>query len=175
MTDAFCHRLRLDTVRSGMRIDLDAGEPERTAIAERLGLLSIGRLDAHAALTCNGAAIHAEGRVLASIEQACVITGDPVVAAIDEPFAIDFLPDPGATQDDQEVELAADDCDVVFHDGATIDLGAAVVDTLALAIDPYPRSAGAEAVLKEVGVMSEEEAGPFGALAALRNKMGENS
>ena len=44
---------------------------------------------------------------------------------------------------------------MVFHDGAAIDLGGAIADTLALGLDPYPRSAGAEAALKEAGVLSE--------------------
>jgi len=57
---------------------------------------------------------------------------------------------------------------VVFHDGAAIDLGTAIADTLALSIDPYPRSASADAALREAGIMSEEQASPFAALAALK-------
>ena len=83
------------------------------------------------------------------------------------------MPAPTGTPD-EEVELGAKDCDLVFHDGATIDLGAAVADTLALALDPYPRSAGAEAALKDAGVISEEEAGPFAALAQLKKNLGGN-
>ena len=73
----------------------------------------------------------------------------------------------------EEVELQPEDCDVVFHDGAAIDLGTAIADTLALSLDPYPRSASAEAALREAGVLSEEEAGPFAALAKLRKSLGE--
>ena len=113
--------------------------------------------------------------MLASLTQSCVITGDPVASAVDEAFAIDFLPEPAVDRADQEIELGSDDCDTVFHDGAAIDLGTAVVDTLALALDPYPRSAGAKAALKEAGVLSEEEAGPFAALAALKDKLGNDS
>ena len=57
-------------------------------------------------------------------------------------------------QPDEEVELVESDCDVVFHDGSAIDLGSAIADTLALGLDPYPRSAGAEAELKEAGVLT---------------------
>ena len=49
-----------------------------------------------------------------------------------------------------------------------IDLGGAIADTLALGLDPYPRSAGAEAALKQVGVMTEAQASPFAVLANLR-------
>ena len=64
--------------------------------------------------------------------------------------------------------LARGDCDVVFYDGGAIDLGGAIADTLALSLDPYPRSAGADAALREAGVMSEEQASPFAILAKLR-------
>jgi uncharacterized metal-binding protein YceD (DUF177 family) len=168
VSDAFAHRLPIDRVRDGERIDIAAGEDERRGIAERLGLPSLDRLEAHATLTRDGAAIRAEGRVAAALVQSCVVTGDPVAAHIDEPFAVAFLPEPMSGSHDEEIELGDKDCDVMFHDGATIDLGAAVIDTLALALDPYPRSAGAEAALKEAGVLSEELAGPFAALAKLR-------
>ncbi len=167
MSDAFAHHLRLDQIRDGERIDLVADEAERGAIAGRLGLPSLGRLEAHAALTRTGDAIRADGRVTAALQQRCVITGEPVAAHVDEAFAIRFVREPKGTPD-EEIELGEVDCDSVFHDGATIDLGSAIADTLALSLDPYPRSAGADAALKEAGVMSEEQAGPFAALAKLR-------
>ena len=49
-----------------------------------------------------------------------------------------------------------------------IDLGSAIADTLALSLDPYPRSAGADAALKEAGVLTQEQASPFAALAKLK-------
>ena len=61
----------------------------------------------------------------------------------------------------------------MFHDGQGIDLGAAIEDTLAVSVEPYPRSANAAEALREAGVLSEEQAGPFAALAALKGKMGE--
>ena len=78
------------------------------------------------------------------------------------------MPEPEISAPDEEIELGAEDCDTVFYDGAQIALGGAIADTLALSIDPYPRSAGAEVALKEAGVLSEEQAGPFAALAALK-------
>jgi len=79
-----------------------------------------------------------------------------------------FTPEPSAARPDDEIELGQSDLDVVFHDGAVIDLGTAIADTLALGLDPYPRSAGADAALKEAGVMSEEQASPFAVLAQLK-------
>jgi uncharacterized metal-binding protein YceD (DUF177 family) len=168
MTDHFAHQLRLDQIRDGERIDLAADEAERAAICGRLGLEAVDRLDAHATLSRNGDVVRAEGRLAASLTQSCVITGDPVAAHIDEPFELKFLPAPQDGAPDEEIELGADDCDIVFYDGGMIDLGGAIADTLALSLDPYPRSAGADAALREAGVMSEEQASPFAVLAKLR-------
>ncbi|MGZ2412446.1 uncharacterized metal-binding protein YceD (DUF177 family) [Sphingomonas sp. F9_3S_D5_B_2] len=168
MSANFAHNLKIDHIRDGDRLDLVASESERQATAERLGLESLERLDAHAVLSRKGMVVEATGRVMASLHQSCVVTGDPVPAHLDEPFDIVFTPEPEPARSDEEVELGSADCDVVFHDGSTIDLGAAIADTLALSLNPYPRSPGAEAALKEAGVISEEQAGPFAALAALR-------
>ncbi len=166
--DGFGHRVALDRIGRGERIDLVAGESERAAIADRLGLLSLQRLEAHATLDRDGGTIRARGRLRSSLEQSCVATGEPVAEHVDEPFEVLFLPEPKEGEADEEIELAAEDCDIVFYDGAAIDLGTAIADTLALSIDPWPRSAGAESALRDAGVLSEAEAGPFAALAKLK-------
>ncbi len=164
---AFPHQLSLGQIRDGDRLDLQADEAERAAIAERLQLPSLDRFEAHVALSRDGERVEAQGRIRARLEQSCVATGEPVAANIDEPFRLRFLPEPRASAD-EEIELSEDDCDTVFHDGSTIDLGGALADTLALALDPYPRSPGADAALREAGVLTEEQASPFAVLAKLK-------
>lgn len=166
----FAHRLSLAQLRDGQRIDLVADDAERGTVADQLGLLSLDRFDAHVALARAGEDVRAEGRIRAVLEQACVATGDPVPARIDEAFTLIFRPEPSDIRPDEEIELSEDECDVVFHDGQAIDLGAALTDTLALSLDPYPRSAQADATLKAAGVLSEEQAGPFAALARLKER-----
>lgn len=168
MTDRFAHQLRLDQISDGERLDLIADEAERRSIAERLGIAALNRLDAHVTLSRTGALVRADGRVAAAVEQSCVVTGEPVAALIDEPFSLLFMPEPDGAGGDEEIELGEEDCDVVFYEGAAIDLGSAIADTLALSIDPYPRSASADAALKEAGVLTEEQASPFAVLAALK-------
>jgi uncharacterized metal-binding protein YceD (DUF177 family) len=168
MMDDFGHRLPLNQIRDGERVDLVANEGERRRIAERFGLPSLDRLEAHVTLEPRGDMVRAHGRLKASLTQSCVVTGDPLEAHVDEPFELIFVPEPQGGTPDEEVELGESDCDLVFHDGSAIDLGSAIADTLALSLDPYPRSAGAEAALKEAGVLSEAEAGPFAALAKLK-------
>jgi uncharacterized metal-binding protein YceD (DUF177 family) len=166
----FAHRLPLNQIRDGERIDLSADEGERRQIAERLGLRSLDRFDAHATLDRKGEIVRARGRLKAVLRQSCVVTDEPVDAHADESFDIYFLPEPSSESPEEEIELHESDCDVVFHDGSAIDLGQAIADTLALTLDPYPRSPGAEATLKEAGVLTEAEAeaGPFAALAKLK-------
>ena len=170
----FAHRLTLDRIRDGDRLDLVADADERAAVAARLGLASLGRLDAHAVLRRDGTTITASGRVKASLEQRCVATGDPLPVRVDEAFDLRFVPEPKTAGGDEEFELGADELDTLFHDGQAIDLGAAIADSLALALDPYPRSPKAEAALREAGVISEDEAGPFAALAALKGKLSKD-
>ena len=169
----FAHHLPLNQIRDGVGVDLVADETERGSSAHRFGLQSLDRLDAHATLERKGEIVRARGRLKAAVCQSCVVTGEPVDAHVDEAFDIYFVPEPAAESSDEEVELGSGDCDVVFHDGAAIDLGGAIADTLALNMDPYPRSAGAEAALKEAGVLSEAEAGPFAALAKLKRSDSE--
>ena len=166
----FAHRLTLDRIRDGDRIDLVADAAECAAVAARLGLASLERFDAHAVLHRDGDKVRAIGRLKAVLEQRCVATGEPLPVHVDEAFDLHFVPQPAIG--DEEVELGADDLDTLFHDGQAIDLGAAIGDSLGLGLDPYPRSANAEAALKQAGVISEEEAGPFAALATLKAKMG---
>jgi uncharacterized metal-binding protein YceD (DUF177 family) len=162
-------KLSLDKLRDGQRIDYAADEAERAAVAERLDLLGLERLEAALTLRSDGNKVRAEGRLRASVTQACVASGEPVPAMVDEKIALLFMPEPAGTPD-EELELSAEDLDVIFHDGREIDLGTAIADELSLGLDPYPRSAKAEDALKEAGVLSEEQAGPFAALAALKGK-----
>lgn len=171
MSKDFCHRLPLAQIRDGARIDLVASEQECAEIAKRLGLAGIDRLEAHAALERDGGQVRAAGRIKAALTQSCIASGEPVPARVDEGFDILFLPEPKGRPDD-EVELGAEELDVVFHDGSAIDLGTAIADTLSLVLDPYPRGPNADAALKAAGVLSEEQAGPFAALAKLKGDKG---
>ena len=183
MSETFACRLNLDRVRDGERIDLVATDAERDAIARRLGLVSLDRLAAHCILETSGVldhkgtgdqarSIRARGRIKAALAQACVATGEPLPSYLDEAFELHFQPEPVRVPDD-EIELSGDELDVIFHDGSAIELGEAIADTLAVSLDPYPRGPNAEAALQQAGVISEEQAGPFAALAALKGKMGE--
>jgi len=150
-----------------------AEEGERAALAKRFGLVGLARLEAALMLSRRGEEVAVRGRLAAAVTQACVASGEPVAAEVDAPFDILFRPQPDAAAAEEEVELSESEMDVVFHAGAEIDVGEAVAETLALALDPYPRAPDADEALKAAGVKSEAEAGPFGALAGLRDRLGK--
>ena len=127
MTD-FAHRLPIDQIRDGSRMDLVADDAERAAIAARLGLVSLDRFDAHVTLHRDGRTVRCEGRLKARLEQACIASGEPVRASIDEAFTLAFVPPPVVDGAEPEIELGEGDLDTVIHDGQAIDLGEAVAD-----------------------------------------------
>lgn len=176
MTDApeFSRILRLDMLgEAGQRQFLVADESERAALATRFGLLALDRLEAEVECTRAGEVVELTGRLRAAVTQSCVATAHPLPVVIDDGFAVRFVPQARFDSDTEEVELSADDCDIMPYAGSAIDLGEAVAETLVLALDPFPRADNADAVLRAAGVIPEEEAGPFAALKALKDKMGK--
>lgn len=153
-------------------VSLVADEGVRDALARRFDLIDIAQLEADIALTREGDKVRLTGQLRAEATQVCSLSGQGVAAKLDEPLALLFLPDADEpSTPDEEIELAADDCDTVWHDGRVIDVAEAVAQSFALALDPYPRALNAEEIARAAGIKAEEEAGAFGALAALKAQM----
>lgn len=166
MAPEFSRPERLDTIGAGARsVTVEADADERRRLAGRFGLVSVERLAAWFEVRREAAGIAVEGRVEATVVQACSVTGDPLPATVDEPVRLLFV-EPSAGG--EEIELSDDAIDTVEIESGAIDLGEAAAETMALALDPFPRSPAAEAALKEAGVLSEGESGPFAALKALK-------
>jgi uncharacterized metal-binding protein YceD (DUF177 family) len=171
MIPEFSRPFRLDEIGTAARdVAIEADERERAALARRFGLLSIDRLSASAQLTREAEAVIAQGLLHAEVVQACVASGEPVPGALREEFSLRFVP-AGDGQDAEEVELQESELDEVEYEGGAIDLGEAAAQTLALALDPFPRAHNADEKLRDAGVIGEEDAGPFAALRALKDKL----
>ena len=170
MIPEFSRTFRLDELGGGARaVSIAADEGERAALAARFGLIGIDRLEATAELARDGDIVTATGRLEGEVTQACVASGEPVPARIAEDFALRFAPS-GAVSDADEIELAESDLDQIDYEGSSIDLGEAVAQTMALALDPFPRAPGAEEKLRAAGVLGEEDASPFAILKTLKGK-----
>ncbi|WP_294394707.1 DUF177 domain-containing protein [uncultured Sphingomonas sp.] len=170
-TPEFARPYRLDTIGDAPRTVEIAAEPDEAGrLAERFGLIALDRLAASAELAREGDVVTASGRIQADAVQPCVASGEPVPAHIDQPFTLRFVPS-GNASPDQEVELAEGDLDTLTYESGAVDLGEAVAQTLALALDPFPRAPDADEALREAGVVSEQDMSPFAALKALKTKL----
>ena len=119
---------------------ITATPPERAALARRFDLLSLDRLEAEIRLErLPRGMVRVSGRLLAELVQACVVSLEPVASRLAEEFTMLYGPgDPGESLViDYESDL------VEPLDGSAIDIGEAVAQQLALALDPYPRADGA--------------------------------
>jgi uncharacterized metal-binding protein YceD (DUF177 family) len=155
----------------GRDIAVEADAEARARVAKRLDLIAIDRLTVKAEIRVIAGGIGVKGDVCAELVQSCAATGLPVPATLTEPFDLRFLRDVDApVGEDEEIEISSEDCDLLPLEGDRVDLGEAAVQTLSLGLDPFPRHPDADRILAEKGVLSEEAAGPFAALAKLRGK-----
>ncbi|MCB2059024.1 MAG: YceD family protein [Novosphingobium sp.] len=154
----------------GKRVTLTANEAERAALAQRFGLVRIESLEAEMALDREGNAVSASGTLTAEIVQSCAVSAEDLPVAIREELAFRFVPESTSHRPDDEIELDAEDCDEIEYSGTSFDLGEAVAQSLALAIDPFASGAEAEEARRRSGIVNPEDTGPFAALKGLNLK-----
>ena len=148
---------------------LVADEAARKVIAEALDITALDRLEADLEIRGWFDGVTIDGRWNASIEQICGVTLDPFPTALAGDFTLRAVPAGSVHAPDPAeevvIDLEADDPpDVLESD--LIDLGAYVVEHLALEIDPFPRKPDATFEPPEPTV----ETSPFAVLRGLRPK-----
>lgn len=136
--------------QKGLPVVIYADPAQRAALAAEHELLSVENYRAEllvAPWKRNG--VKVSGRVEADITQACIVTLEPVAAHIDEEVEALFLPEQSKLgrqgfEGGGEILIDAEgpDSPETFS-GDTIDVGALAEQFFGLAIDPYPRKAGA--------------------------------
>jgi uncharacterized metal-binding protein YceD (DUF177 family) len=145
---------------AGREERLRASPAECAALARRFGIEAVSRLEADLLLRPEpGGGMTVTGRLSADVVQACVVSLDPVAQTVSEDVVLRLLSPGEEPSDDPEGP------DEIPIEGDAIDLGEAMAEQLALALDPYPRAPGA-ALPGEEGV--QEPRGAFAALVALR-------
>ena len=173
--DAADRLLQLARGGCGVAVGVDAAALPRIAAA--LDIASLERLEGRFTLTRNGERVRLEGEVEAALHQTCIVTLEPFAVALSVPVRLDFLPesdlaiiaaraakDTGEGAIDIEVNLNEEDPPEPIVDGV-IDLGAVMLEFLALSLDPYPRKPGAAFESPEPDVLMQS---PFAALARLK-------
>lgn len=164
--------IRLDSMPAvGRDLELAVDARDRLAIAEQLGVTAVEKLvvSLHAVRFRGG--IRVTGRLAATTVQPSVVSLEPVTQEISEPIDRIFLPGgekPYAGPADAEIFVDLEGDDVPDHfEGNEADLTELILETLSLAIDPYPRAEGEE--IGEIGGGGDTEADlPFAGLKVLK-------
>ncbi|MGL6043831.1 MAG: YceD family protein [Sandaracinobacteroides sp.] len=133
---------------------LDADPGQRLALAKRFGIAAVDRLHAKLFVERVAGGARLTGLLEADVVQSCVVSGEPVPAAIREVLDLRFEPAPEA----EEIELDPDALDVLHIEGDRIDIGEAAAQSLALALEPYPRADPQTLAKARRLLLSEEEA-----------------
>jgi hypothetical protein len=157
-----------DVPDTGLHLDLVADEHVRAGLAALAGVADMPRLEASLDVVRHGNGLRATGQVVATVEQICVVTLEPLENEVCEPIDVIFAPgddaEPAAA-DAAEDALDGQEPPEVLADGAA-DVGAIAAEFLLLGIDPYPRKPGATfKPLEQNGAVIS----PFAALARLKN------
>jgi len=156
-------------------VRVEANEAERAALAKRFAIPSIQKLAAVIALELDGDRVRVRGDMVAAITQDCAVSGEPFGVEVSEPITLLFVPagdPPEMAEDDEiEIELEREELDEIEYEGDAIDIGEAVAQTLALAIDPYAEGPDADRVRAEKGLQSEDnQDGPMAEMLAALKK-----
>jgi hypothetical protein len=158
---------RDDVTETGLHLDLTAEAATRGAIAALAGVPALPRLAASFDIARQGKGLRVDGEVLATVEQTCIVTLEPMTSEIREPIEIVFMPAGASAQAvaiGEDLDPTAADEPEVLVDGVA-DVGAAATEFLLLAIDPYPRKPG---TVFDAPTSDDAGAHPFAALAALK-------
>ena len=154
-----------------------AGMDELEAVCRRLGLAGLLSLEGEARVVRTG-----RGRYRVDIDfradvlQSCVVTLETIGSQVSDTGVIWFQQDRDTADEPDLLDLEAPDPPEPLLDGR-IDVGELIVQHLSLALDPYPRSEGADLAIElpasdgaEADMVEGEAAGAFAVLAKLKQR-----
>lgn len=169
-----------DVPPAGTELRFEADAAARERLARRYDIPELARLSGTARIRpYRKEGLTLECRFEATLVQTCVVTLDPVTQTVDEEFVQRYLPEhligpvtaPSESDREVMVDLDAEDAPEPMNAGK-IDVGEAVAERLALAIDPYPRKPEARfeapSPSEEAGDASESKPNPFAVLEKLK-------
>ena len=157
---------------------LEPDASARSALANDLEILNVRKLRFQGEVSPEGRTDwRLNGKLGATVTQACVVTLEPVTTRIDTPVQRRFLTDMPDVSDSSEVEMPEDDSIEPLAD--EIDLEKIMIEALALSLPDFPRADGVDPVdisVTEPGKtpMTDEDAKPFAGLSGLRDKLNSN-
>lgn len=156
-----------------------ASQAECDVLAARFGLHSLSGLDVSGSLRSDPGAggIRLQGCLQADLEQLCGISLEPVAETVGTEFDVLFTKQVAGEVPAHSLDQEFSDQDVEPYPEAEIDIGEIAAQYLSMAINPFPRKAGADISAKPpagVQILTEEEAvaaaSPFANLKKLNEK-----
>jgi hypothetical protein len=168
--------LKVDEIRDGASGEVVVTAPELETVAKMLDLVALDRLAfAYRIARDGGGRLRLTGTLRADATQTCVVSLEPVAAHLEVPVEMEFWPEELVPQSERNAAECANagalDWPEAIRDGR-IDLGPVVYETLATALDPYPRRPEASFDWPQGQGQEGEGAGsgPFASLAALKRR-----
>jgi uncharacterized metal-binding protein YceD (DUF177 family) len=140
-----------------------ADPSECSLVARRLDLPAVHSLKAELALSrWRGDGVKVTGRFDAEVEQICVVTLDQFRANVSDTIERYFLTTTGSGEEEADIDS---------FEGDLLELGEIVVESLSLALDPYPRKPGVQfqgPSDDSTPATAERVSSPFAALADMK-------
>jgi uncharacterized protein DUF177 involved in 23S rRNA accumulation len=168
--------LKVDEIRDGASGEIVVTGAELETVAKMLDLVALDRLAfAYRIGHGGGGRLLLTGTLNADAKQTCVVSLEPVEARLGVPVEMEFWPAELLPRPERDTADAVGpgvlDWPEAIRDGR-IDLGPVIYETLATALDPYPRRPEASFDWPH-GERQEGEgagSGPFASLAALKRR-----
>jgi uncharacterized metal-binding protein YceD (DUF177 family) len=167
--------LRVDELKEGEERTIEVNRAEREAIAALLDLAALDRLTFAFRLNRRGQGrLALRGSLSAAVTQTCVVSLEPVESTLEVPVEVEFWPVPMIDDLTSSPDEAASHGTLDWPEpieGGKIDLGPVIYESLATALDPYPKREGVSFQWSEAGGASaepEQAESPFAALKRLK-------
>jgi uncharacterized metal-binding protein YceD (DUF177 family) len=154
----------------GLNRTREATTEELQDVAKGLDILSVASLSSrYRIVSISGGAYRLSGTLSARVEQACVVSLEPVAGKVEAAFDVEFWPDLKSEESDEDSSvLSGSDVELLEH--GLIPVGRIVFETLSASLDPYPRREGAEFSWEDPKSGQESPSNPFAALSKLKDK-----
>ena len=170
MKPEFSRLLQVERIpAAGTEEVIEALPEEREALARRFKVPAILSLVARfKAVPWRRGGVEVRGEIEAEVEQVSVVSLETFAAQITEPVARYYQAQnaPGHRPSVLSVESLEDEPEVIS--AGAIDLGELAAETLALALDPYPRKPGEVFAHEGEDTAEDRPESPFGVLSRLK-------
>lgn len=163
-----------DIPETGLQVEREASPEQCERIARALDLVACTSLTARYALAPRGEGHYRlTGTVKARIEQSCVVTLEPLTNEVAESFSVDYWPETEIPEPEGGIVDVHDEPDLEPIVGGRLLVGRVIFESLAGAIDLFPRKPGVAFEAPDAPPESTAVAksvGPFAALAKIKSK-----